>query len=126
MSNTDSKNQTDKGGLSARADQYNQDFASKKLIEGGSEVYEEEKNDKEKTGEGDNVKDEKAEEQKKPPVNAGKKLMVYAKREWCMFVWGIITLIGGSIGQLVIPYYVGLFTNKISKGLYKEVYPLCW
>ena len=62
----------------------------------------------------------------KIPVNAGKKLMQYAKREWRMFTWGIIALIGGNFGQLVIPYYVGLFTDKISSKKYDEVYSLCW
>ena len=67
-----------------------------------------------------------AEEEPKKPVNAGRKLMQYAKREWCLFLWGTITLVGGNFGQLVIPYYVGLFTDKISNGKYDEVYSLCW
>jgi hypothetical protein len=76
---------------------------------------------------GDTKKDiNGAEEEPKKPVNAGRKLMQYAKREWCLFLWGTITLVGGNFGQLVIPYYVGLFTDRISKEKYDEVYSLCW
>ena len=66
------------------------------------------------------------EEAKKPPVDAGKKLMMYAKREWWLFIWGTITLVGGNFGQLVIPYFVGLFTDRISNGNFNDVYSLCW
>jgi hypothetical protein len=52
--------------------------------------------------------------------------MMYAKREWWLFIWGVITLVGGNFGQLVIPYYVGLFTDRISNKRYDEVYALCW
>lgn len=75
---------------------------------------------------GDEKVKKNPEEEPKKPVNAGRKLMQYAKKEWCMFIWGTITLVGGNFGQLVIPYYVGLFTDKISNGKFNEVYPLCW
>jgi hypothetical protein len=39
-----------------------------------------------------------SEEEPKKPVDAGKKLMAYAKKEWCLFLWGTITLVGGNFG----------------------------
>jgi ABC-type multidrug transport system fused ATPase/permease subunit len=52
--------------------------------------------------------------------------MQYAKKEWLLFLFGTITLFGGNVGDLVIPYYVGLFTDRISTKKYEEVYSLCW
>jgi hypothetical protein len=43
-----------------------------------------------------------------------------------LFIWGVITLVGGNFGQLVIPYYVGLFADRISQKKFDEVYGLCW
>jgi hypothetical protein len=52
--------------------------------------------------------------------------MQYAKREWLLFIIGTIMLFGGNTGDLVIPYYVGLFTDRISSKKYEDVYTLCW
>jgi ABC-type multidrug transport system fused ATPase/permease subunit len=59
-------------------------------------------------------------------ASATKKLLKYLWVEWHMFFWGIITLIGGNLGQLVIPYYVGLFVDRIVQKKFEEVYTLCW
>jgi hypothetical protein len=69
-------------GFSGQADQIQE--ASKSLIQkdnNTADIVEEDKDDKEKTGEV-RVKRKNEEEQKRPPVNAAKKLMAYAKREY--------------------------------------------
>ncbi len=58
--------------------------------------------------------------------SATKKLLKYIWDEWHMLFWGIITLVGGNLGQLVIPYYVGMFVDRIVAKKFEEVYTLCW
>lgn len=60
------------------------------------------------------------------PVNPTKKLMKYMKNEKWTFIWATVGLVGGNMGQLVIPYYVGLFTDAISNKDYNYVYTLAW
>ena len=55
-----------------------------------------------------------------------KKLMVYMKKEGWTFFWASLGLLGGNAGQLVIPYYVGLFTDAISTKDFNFVYTLAW
>lgn len=38
-----------------------------------------------------------------------------------MFFWATIALIGGNLGMLVIPYYIGLFVDAIRNEKYEEV-----
>lgn len=59
-------------------------------------------------------------------VNPTRKLMKYMKEEKWTFFWATLGLIGGNMGQLVIPYYVGLFTDAIANKDYDYVYTLAW
>jgi ABC-type multidrug transport system fused ATPase/permease subunit len=59
-------------------------------------------------------------------VSPTKKLMKYMKAETGTFVWATIGLVGGNLGQLVIPYYIGMFTDAISNKRFNEVSGLTW
>ena len=48
------------------------------------------------------------------------------RTEMHMFFWASVGLIGGNLGQLVIPYYVGKFIDSINKQDYDYVYTLTW
>lgn len=52
--------------------------------------------------------------------------MRYMKSEINMFFWATVGLVGGNLGQLVIPYYVGQFVDTINRGDYDYVYTLTW
>ena len=58
------------------------------------------------------------------PVHPTKKLLKYFKQEIGIFVWATIALIGGNLGQLVIPYYIGKFVDLISQREFGDVYSL--
>ena len=50
-----------------------------------------------------------------------KQIVVYAKKESCLFFWGIVFLLLGSIGSFVVPLYIGLVINALADGKYTRV-----
>ena len=54
-----------------------------------------------------------------------KYIMQYAKREWCLFSSGIVFLLLGSVGDFVVPLYVGLVINALADNRFDDVGPLC-
>ena len=65
-------------------------------------------------------------EDKPVVVNPTKKLMKYMKKEWHTMFWATIALVLGNMGQLVIPYYIGLFVDNITTRNFDHVYTLAW
>ena len=59
-------------------------------------------------------------------VNPTRKLMKYARKELPLFVVGSIALLGGSVGELVNPIYIGWFVDNLNDREYDMVYTLCW
>ena len=51
--------------------------------------------------------------------------MRYAKRESCLFFSGIVFLLLGSVGDFVVPLYVGLVINALADNRFDDVGPLC-
>jgi len=51
--------------------------------------------------------------------------MRYAKKECGLFFSGIIFLLLGSVGDFVVPLYVGLVINALADNRYDDVGPLC-
>jgi len=43
-----------------------------------------------------------------------------------LFIFGTVTLVGGNIGDLSIPYFIGRFVDTIGRRDFQEVYTLCW
>ncbi len=54
-----------------------------------------------------------------------KYIMQYAKKESCLFFSGIVFLLLGSVGDFVVPLYVGLVINALADGRFDDVGPLC-
>ncbi len=54
-------------------------------------------------------------------VNPTTRLLGYMKKELNMFFWGTLTLIGGNIGTLAIPYYIGLFIDDMTNKNYDNI-----
>ncbi len=46
--------------------------------------------------------------------------------EWMLLLFATVALLLANLGQLVIPYYVGIFVDAISKADYEKVYRLTW
>ena len=63
---------------------------------------------------------------KKAGTSATRKMMRYLKGEWWTFFWATIALLIANLGQLVIPYYVGVFVDAIATQNYDRVYRLTW
>ena len=59
-------------------------------------------------------------------VNPTRKLMKYTRKEMPLFVVGSISLLGGSVGELVNPIYIGMFVDNLNDKNYDRVYTLCW
>jgi hypothetical protein len=59
-------------------------------------------------------------------VNPTRKLMKYMRKEMPLFVVGSIALLGGSVGELVNPIYIGMFVDNLNEKKYDRVYTLCW
>ena len=59
-------------------------------------------------------------------VNPTRKLMKYMRKELTLFIIGSIALIGGSLGELINPYYIGMFVDNLNQKKYDKVYTLCW
>lgn len=51
--------------------------------------------------------------------------MRYAKRETTLFCFGIIFLLLGSVGDFVVPLFVGLVITALSEGNYEIVGTYC-
>ena len=51
--------------------------------------------------------------------------MRYAKKESCLFFSGIIFLLLGSVGDFVVPLYVGLVINALSDSRFDDLGVLC-
>ena len=51
--------------------------------------------------------------------------MRYAKKESCLFFSGIVFLLLGSVGDFVVPLYVGLVINALSDSRFDDVGGLC-
>jgi len=51
--------------------------------------------------------------------------MRYAKKERCLFFSGIVFLLLGSVGDFVVPLYVGLVINALADNRFDDVGPLC-
>lgn len=51
--------------------------------------------------------------------------MGYAKKETRLFVFGIIFLLLGSVGDFVVPLFVGLVITALSNEQYELVGPYC-
>jgi hypothetical protein len=60
------------------------------------------------------------------PKGSFKKMLKYLNGEWCTFFWATIALLIANLGQLVIPYYVGVFVDAIATQDYERVYRLTW
>ena len=54
------------------------------------------------------------EEEAPKVVNPTKKLMKYMRKELALFVIGTIALLGGSLGELANPYYIGMFVDNLN------------
>jgi len=54
------------------------------------------------------------EEEKAKVVNPTRKLMKYVRLELKLFVIGSIALLGGSLGELINPYYIGMFVDNLN------------
>jgi ABC-type multidrug transport system fused ATPase/permease subunit len=52
--------------------------------------------------------------------------MKYMRKEMPLFVVGSIALLGGSVGELVNPIYIGMFVDNLNEKKYDRVYTLCW
>jgi hypothetical protein len=48
------------------------------------------------------------------------------RKELSLFIFGTVTLVGGNIGDLSIPYFIGRFVDTIGRRDFQEVYTLCW
>jgi hypothetical protein len=48
------------------------------------------------------------------------------RKELWLFVVATIALFGGTLGELVNPYYIGMFVDNIIAGDFPHVYTLCW
>ena len=48
------------------------------------------------------------------------------RNEMSLFVIGTIALLGGSLGELINPYYIGMFVDNLNQKKYDRVYTLCW
>lgn len=68
------------------------------------------------------TKVERTEEQKKASM---KYIMQYAKKETWLFCSGIVFLLLGSVGDFVVPLYVGLVINALADNRFDDVGPLC-
>lgn len=51
--------------------------------------------------------------------------MQYAYREWPIFLIGFVFLFAGSVGDFVVPLYVGLVTNALAEENYEVVNNYC-
>lgn len=51
--------------------------------------------------------------------------MRYAKKESCLFFSGIVFLLLGSVGDFVVPLYVGLVINALADSRFDDVGGLC-
>ena len=51
--------------------------------------------------------------------------MRYAKKEACIFYSGIVFLLLGSVGDFVVPLYVGLVINALADNRFDDVGHLC-
>lgn len=49
-------------------------------------------------------------------MQPAKRLMVYLKKETTLLIWGIIFLFLGTIGQFVVPLYVGWVIDAMVTG----------
>lgn len=54
-----------------------------------------------------------------------KYIMRYAKKETCLFFSGIVFLLLGSVGDFVVPLYVGLVINALADNRFDDVGHLC-
>ena len=64
--------------------------------------------------------------EEKKVISPVKKLMKYMKNESLLFFIGSIALLGGTVGELVNPYYIGMFVDNLKNENYDKVYTLCW
>jgi hypothetical protein len=48
-------------------------------------------------------------------VNPTRKLMKYMRKELPLFVVGSVALLGGSVGELVNPIYIGMFVDNLNE-----------
>lgn len=64
--------------------------------------------------------------EKPKPKGSFRKMMKYLQGEWWAFFWASIALLLANVGQLVIPYYVGVFIDGIASEDYDRVYRLTW
>ena len=67
-----------------------------------------------------------APEEEKKVTSPVKKLMKYMKNERLLFFIATIALLGGTVGELVNPYFIGMFVDNLKNGNYDKVYTLCW
>ena len=51
--------------------------------------------------------------------------MGYAKRECCSIILGIVFLIGGSLSDLAVPYFIGKVIDLLEKGDYGTIGDYC-
>ena len=52
-------------------------------------------------------------------------IMKYAKNECCLFIFGCVFLLLGSVGDFIVPLYVGLVINALAENRFDDVGPLC-
>jgi len=64
--------------------------------------------------------------EKPKPKGSFRKMTKYLKGEFWAFFWATIALLLANLGQLVIPYYVGVFIDGIANEDYDKVYRLTW
>lgn len=52
--------------------------------------------------------------------------MKYFAKEKGIFAIACVALVGGNLGELAVPFYVGLIIDSISKGQTPDVYDRAW